>query len=86
MGVPLAGGSTDMGNVSQNVPALHPWVRLPGVTASLHSVDYAAAAGTDEAYDVMTQSAVAMAWTVAAAASDPGIVERLRSRRLELRS
>ncbi|HET7725148.1 MAG TPA: amidohydrolase, partial [Propionibacteriaceae bacterium] len=34
-GVPLAGGSTDMGNVSQVVPALHPWVRLPGVSASL---------------------------------------------------
>jgi len=84
-GVPLAGGSTDMGNVSQTVPALHPWVRLPGVTAALHSADYAAAAGTDEAYDVMTQAAVAMAWTVAAAASDTGIVERLRSRRLELR-
>jgi amidohydrolase len=84
-GVPLAGGSTDMGNVSRTVPALHPWVRLPGVTGSLHSADYAAAAGTDEAYDVMTQAAVAMAWTVAAAASDAAVVERLRSKRLELR-
>jgi hypothetical protein len=74
-----------MGNVSHAVPALHPWVRLPGVTASLHSAEYAAAAGADEAYDVMTEAAVAMTWTVAAAASDPGTVERLRSRRLELR-
>ena len=84
-GVPLAGGSTDMGNVSQVVPAIHPWVRLPGVTASLHSADYAAAAGTDEAYDVMTQSAIAMAWTVAVAAADPELVARLRARGRELR-
>jgi hypothetical protein len=49
-GVPLEGGSTDMGNVSQAVPALHPWFRVPGLTASLHSADYAAAAGTDAAY------------------------------------
>jgi amidohydrolase len=83
-GVPLAGGSTDMGNVSQVVPSLHPWVRLPGVTASLHSVDFATAAGTDEAYDVMTQAAIAMAWTVAAA-TGPQAVALLRSRRSELR-
>ena len=83
-GVPLAGGSTDMGNVSQVVPSLHPWVRLPGVTASLHSSGYAAAAGTDEAYDVMAQAAVAMAWTVAAGTS-PQLVALLRARRQELR-
>ena len=83
-GVPLAGGSTDMGNVSQVVPSLHPWVRLPGVTASLHSADYAAAAGTDEAYEVMAQAATAMAWTVAAATSTQQ-VSLLRARRQELR-
>jgi amidohydrolase len=82
-GVPLAGGSTDMGNVSQVVPSLHPWVRLPGVMASLHSADYAEAAGADEAYDVMTQSAIAMAWTVAAATA-PQSVALLRARRKEL--
>jgi amidohydrolase len=84
-GVPLAGGSTDMGNVSHVVPAIHPWVRLPGVTASLHSADYAAAAGTDEAYDVMTQAAIAMAWTVATAAGDRDLVASLRRRGQELR-
>ena len=85
VGVPLAGGSTDMGNVSQLVPSLHPWVRLPEVTGSLHSVDFAAAAGADEAYDVMTQAAIAMAWTVAAA-TGPQAVALLRSRRRELRA
>jgi amidohydrolase len=79
-GVPLAGGSTDMGNVSQVVPALHPWVRLPGVRASLHSADYAAAAGTDEAYDVMTKAAIAMAWTVAAVSGAPDLVAKVRIR------
>lgn len=85
-GVPLAGGSTDMGNVSQCVPSLHPWVRLPGVTASLHSVDFARAAGTDAAYDVMVQSAVAMAWTVAGVATDSETIAELRARRSALRT
>lgn len=85
-GVPLAGGSTDMGNVSQVVPSLHPWVRLPGVTASLHSADFAAAAGTQGAYDEMTKAAVAMVWTVAGVAGDAQLVTRLRVRRSELRA
>jgi amidohydrolase len=84
-GVPLAGGSTDMGNVSRYVPSLHPWVRLPGVTASLHSVAYAEAAGTDEAYDVMARSALAMAWTVAGVATDASAITQLRARRSALR-
>lgn len=83
-GVPLVGGSTDMGNVSRRVPSLHPWVRLPGVTASLHSPAFARAAGTDEAYDVMAEAATAMAWTVAAAAEDPAAIAELRARRQSL--
>lgn len=85
-GVPLSGGSTDMGNVSQVVPAIHPWVRLPGVSASLHSSDFAMAANTTKAYEVMEQTAIAMVWTVAAATSDPALLARLRNRRHELRS
>lgn len=85
-GVPLAGGSTDMGNVSRYVPSLHPWVRLPGVTASLHSLAYAEAAGTEAAYDVMARSALAMAWTVAGVATDASAIAELRSRRSALRA
>jgi amidohydrolase len=84
VGVPLPGGSTDMGNVSHVVPALHPWVRLPGVTDSLHSAGFAAAAATDAAYEVMTTAATAMAWTVAAAVTDADRVTALRVRRREL--
>ncbi len=83
-GVPLAGGSTDMGNVSHVVPTLHPWVRLPGVTASLHSPGFATAAAADAAYEVMTTAAIGMVWTVAAAATDRDVLGRLRERRHEL--
>ena len=44
-GRPLAGStgvmaaSTDMGNVSQHVPSLHPFVGITGVDAALHTVD-----------------------------------------------
>ena len=65
-GVPLAGGSTDMGNVSRRVRSLHPWFPLPGVTSAIHSGGYTDAAGTDAAYDAMSLAATALARAVAA--------------------
>ncbi|WP_199181870.1 amidohydrolase [Cryobacterium sp. N21] len=67
----LTGGSTDMGNVSQVIPSIHPWIGIPGVASPVHSHDFAAGANTDAAYDVMLQAGVGMAWTVASVASSP---------------
>ncbi|MBM9468932.1 amidohydrolase [Nakamurella leprariae] len=69
---PLPGlASTDMGNVSQRIPSLHPWLPLPGVQAVIHSRDFAAQAATPSAHRAMLDAAVALARTAAGAAADP---------------
>ena len=72
----LSGGSTDMGNISQVIPSLHPWLSIPGANVPIHSHAFAALADTPQAYGVMFEAATALAWTVAAAASTPAERER----------
>lgn len=67
----LGGGSTDMGNISQVIPSLHPWMSIPGADAPIHSHGFAVHADTPEAYEVMFEAALALAWTVAGAATVP---------------
>lgn len=67
----LSGGSTDMGNVSQIIPTIYPWIGIPGATSPVHSHPFAASADTAAAYDVMLQAALGMAWTAASVASSP---------------
>jgi amidohydrolase len=72
----LSGGSTDMGNISQVIPSLHPWLSIPGADVPIHSHAFAVLADSPEAYGVMFEAATALAWTVAAAASTPAQRER----------
>jgi len=72
----LSGGSTDMGNISQVIPSLHPWLSIPGADVPIHSHAFAALADTPGAYGVMFEAATALAWTVSAAASTPTQRER----------
>lgn len=67
----LSGGSTDMGNISQVIPSLHPWLSIPGADVPIHSHAFAALADTPQAYEVMFEGGTALAWTIAAAASSP---------------
>ncbi|AGP51923.1 amidohydrolase [Streptomyces rapamycinicus] len=66
----LSGGSTDMGNVSQVIPSLHPWLSIPGADVPIHSHGFTALADTPRAYRVMFEAALALAWTVADTATD----------------
>ena len=66
----LSGGSTDMGNISQVIPSIHPWVGIPGAQVPIHSHGFAAVADTPEAYEIMFESAIAMAWTVIGVSTD----------------
>lgn len=72
----ITGGSTDMGNISQVIPSLHPWLSIPGADVAIHSHGFAALADSPEAYGVMFEAAIALAWTIAAAAAIP--TERAR--------
>ncbi len=61
---PAAGGSTDMGNVSHVVPAIHPFLDLGCAPATNHQVEFADATLTPEGDRVLRDGALAMAWTV----------------------
>ncbi|MFJ6417372.1 M20 family metallopeptidase [Paeniglutamicibacter sp. NPDC091659] len=67
----MSGGSTDMGNISQAIPSLHPWLSIPGADVGIHSHAFAALADTPAAYDVMFEAAKALAWSTADAATNP---------------
>ncbi|GAA3692615.1 M20 family metallopeptidase [Arthrobacter ginkgonis] len=70
-----AGGSTDMGNVSQVVPAIHPMIGFLGQEGVPHNPDFTAAAASPAADAAAIDAAVSMAWTVLDVAFD----DRLRA-------
>ncbi len=77
---PLGGGSTDMGNVSQVVPSIHPSIAFLGETAVPHNPDFAAAAATPAADDAVIDGAVLLAWTALDTACDENLRSELHRR------
>ena len=55
--------STDMGNVSQLVPAIHPYIGVDSLPYSNHQKEFAAACVGPAAERALLDSAVLMAWT-----------------------
>lgn len=58
-------GSTDMGNVSQVVPALHPSIAIASSEVSTHSPEFAQAAISEDGNKGLLDAAKALAMTVA---------------------
>ncbi|MFT3833561.1 MAG: amidohydrolase [Micropruina sp.] len=79
----LSGGSTDMGNVSQVVPAIHPLIAFLGETGPAHNPNFTASAATPAADDAALDGAVLLAWTTLDAALDPEVRADLKQRRAE---
>lgn len=81
-----SGGSTDMGNVSQVVPSIHPVIGLAGATGPIHTAQFAAAAGGPGAHDAIHAAALAMVWSALDLAMDKErrdeYVRRQRARQL----
>lgn len=75
-----SGGSTDMGNVSQVVPAIHPHVAFRGRDEVPHNPAFAEAARSEAADEAVLDAATALAWTVLDAALSPEIRTELRRR------
>ncbi|MGD9115792.1 MAG: M20 family metallopeptidase [Dehalococcoidia bacterium] len=73
--MPLAGagrvGSTDMGNVSQIVPGIHPTVGIAPESAVIHSPEFAAAAASEAGIKGMLDAAKALAMTVVDLVASP---------------
>jgi metal-dependent amidase/aminoacylase/carboxypeptidase family protein len=55
--------STDMGNVSQVVPAIHPYIGVGPTEASNHQPAFAAACVGPGAAAAVVDGATALAWT-----------------------
>ncbi|MDI2032188.1 M20 family metallopeptidase [Saccharopolyspora sp. TS4A08] len=63
-------GSTDMGNVTRALPAIHPMIAVECGDAVNHQAEFAAACATPSADRAVLDGAVAMAWTALAAGLD----------------
>ena len=66
-----SGGSTDMGNVSQVVPSIHPVIGVTGAAGPIHTAQFAEASGSPAAEDALHDAALALAWTAIDLALDP---------------
>jgi amidohydrolase len=72
-----AAGSTDMGNVSLRLPAIHPMIGIDSLPAVNHQPEFTAAAATEAADRAIFDGALALAWTAIEAALEPAVRERL---------
>jgi amidohydrolase len=75
----VGAGSTDMGDVSQVVPAIHPWLQIcdTGVT-TCHQREFAACAASQRGLETMLVAAKAMARTTADLMEDASLLAAVR--------
>ena len=73
-------GSTDMANVSLEIPAIHPMLAIDSGGAVNHQPEFTAACITDSADRAIRDGAAGMARTALVAATDPDVRERLLRR------
>ncbi|MDQ7844104.1 MAG: M20 family metallopeptidase [Armatimonadota bacterium] len=71
-------GSTDMGDVSQRLPAIHPYVAI-GKDIAGHTVEFREAALTDQGFAAMLAAAKAMALTGLDLLTNPAFFEQVRA-------
>jgi amidohydrolase len=70
-------GSTDMGNVSQVVPSIHPTIAIAPPEVLIHTPEFAAAAASQAGHKGLLDAAKAMAMTVADI-FQPGTIDKIR--------
>lgn len=71
-------GSTDMGNVSRIVPAIHPLMSIDSLPAVNHQAEFTAHCVSEAGDDAVIDAAKAMAMTVADLATTDGALDRVR--------
>jgi amidohydrolase len=72
------GGSTDMGAVSQVVPAIHPHFKTTSTGADLHSTEFQLASASEEAQEAVLQGAKVLAMTAIDIWVEPGLLDHAR--------
>jgi amidohydrolase len=71
-------GSTDAGNLSQELPVLHPYLGLGDEAVPMHSAGFSRLVGSVNGHQVMTTAAKALAMTGVDLLFDPSALERVR--------
>jgi amidohydrolase len=75
----VGAGSTDMGDVSQVVPAIHPWLQICDTgRTTCHQREFAACAASDRGMETMLVAAKAMARTAADLLEDASFLAMVR--------
>jgi len=69
--------STDMGNVSQAIPSIHPMIGIDSWPAANHQREFTAQSVTDAADQAIYDGALAMAWTAIDLATTSALRDRL---------
>ena len=69
--------STDMGNVSQVIPSIHPMIGINSLPAANHQPEFTAHCITETADRAVLDGALAMAWTAIDLAQQPALRDRL---------
>ena len=77
----MGAGSTDMGNVSLKLPAIHPLIGINSAPAVNHQPEFTAACATPDADRAIVDGALAMAWTAIDIANDKALRDRLMGTR-----
>ncbi len=72
-------GSTDMGNVSQVAPAIHPFMAIAPENMPSHSPEFAAAAASENGIKGMLDAAAVMAMTAADLLTNPELMNRVKA-------
>lgn len=70
-------GSTDMGDVSQVVPAIHPYIKIAQQGTPGHSKDFAEASDSEQGYEAMITAAKTLALTGLEFLRDQSIREKV---------
>ena len=73
-------GSTDMGNISLAMPAIHPMIGINSWPASNHQPEFTEHCATEAADKAVIDGAIAMAWTAIDMATDDAMRKRLTAR------
>lgn len=71
-------GSTDMGNVSYEVPSIHPIIQAADPGVAIHTPDFAGFAAGEQGDRAVIDGAKAMAWTIADLWLTPGALDAAR--------
>ncbi|EDL64956.1 M20 family metallopeptidase [Bacillus sp. SG-1] len=72
-------GSLDMGNVSQVVPSIHPYIKITDGTYACHTHEFRRAAMTDQAREAMILGAKAMALTGVEVLANSELLQKIKA-------